>query len=194
MKLIKIFMLLLLPGWVLGQNYIPEITPRGNQFRLLLVEEGQETFPRNTVDYGLVNSETLQALAYRQIAQKKRIIASLAAQSFIQELNQDANIDSVENYVSLDYASYAVQQWQNAFNGTYEYEVIGASVDLQVTIQGSELRNAANNNLLATVTPNAINWMTVTVQGTGENIQLYDVGGYFAGRNAANQVVTLTPL
>jgi len=191
MKSILSIIAFILPLTIAAQDYTVDLIPNDDStaFTVLLNYEGEE-FPRYV---GVKTEAQILDITYNRIREMKRRQAILNAQTFQDEVNEQAILDEVEKFMVLDYQSTANAIFQNFFNGVYVYEVLGASVNVPVNIQGFEIRNANNNNLLATIAPQARNWITVTITGTGEVIQLYEVDGYFAGRNALNQVVTITP-
>jgi len=191
MKAILLIVAFILPLTIAAQDYTVELIPNDDStaFTVLLNYEGEE-YPRYV---GVRTENQILDLTYNRIREMKRRQAILNAQTFQDEVSEQAILDEVQKFMALDYQSVANTIFQNRFNGEYTYEVLGASVNIPVTITGLEIRNSNNNNLLATIAPQARNWMTVTINGSNEVIQLYEVDGYFAGRNALNQVVTITP-
>jgi len=93
--------------------------------------------------------------------------------------------------VALDYPAFAAQ-WLPTYAGNYQYQVRGTATNFPVYISGSELRRTSNNNLLATITPQAANWFVAT--NGGVPVQLYQSGNFWVGRNASGQIVTLKRL
>ena len=184
-----IFFLLLLPVLATSQNYIYEITATGGQFRVLVTDNSRESYPRDVVDYGLLDTASLVLFAYQGIEEMKAREANLQAQIFLAQLRGAQLTTAVSARTPLNYADYAAQRWAEAYDGNYLYEVRGAGQPMSVYIQGGQLRRTSNNNVLATVTAQAANWFTAT--NGGVPVQLYQYGNIWVGRNANAQIVTL---
>ncbi len=174
-----------------AQNYLFEITPTAGQFRLLVTDDSREAYPRDMTDFGLLDTAQLQLLAYQRIEQMKAREANLMAQSFLARLNAEQTAAAVDDFVSLDYPAFAAQ-WLPTYDGNYQYQVRGTATNFAVFIANGELRRTSNNNLLATITPQAANWFVAT--NGGVPVQLYQSGNFWVGRNANNQIVTLKRL
>jgi len=175
-----------------AQNYLFEITPSAGQFRLLVTDDTREAYPRDITDFGLIDTAELQLLAYQRIENAKARQSSLLASSFLAELNAEQTGGAIDDYVTLNYSAWAASQWAAAYNGNYQYQVRGTATNFAVYISGAELRRTSNNNLLATITPQAANWFTAT--NGGVPVQLYQSGNFWVGRNASGQIVTLKRL
>lgn len=174
-----------------AQNYLFEITPTAGQFRLLVTDDSREAYPRDMTDFGLLDTAQLQLLAYQRIEQMKAREASFMAQSFLARLNAEQTAGAVDDFVTLDYPTFAAQ-WLTTYAGNYQYQVRGTATNFAVFIANGELRRTSNNNLLATITPQAANWFVAT--NGGVPVQLYQSGNFWVGRNASNQIVTLKRL
>jgi len=184
-----IFLLLLLPLAATSQNYIYEITATGGRFRVLVTDNSREAYPRDIVDYGLLDTASLVLFAYQGIEEMKAREANLQAQIFLAQLRASQLTAAVSARTPLNYAAYAAQRWETAYDGNYLYEVRGVGQPMSVYIQGGQLRRTSNNNVLATVTPQAANWFTAT--NGGVPVQLYQYGNIWVGRNSNGQIVTL---
>lgn len=187
-----IFIFLFLPVMLTGQNYLFEITPTAGQFRVLITDDTKEAYPRDITDFGLLDTAGFQLFAYQRMEQAKSRQAQLMAQSFLAALNAEQTAAAVGTYVPVDYSIWAAQ-YLSTYAGNYQYRVRGTATNFPVYITAEgELRRTSNNNLLATITPNTANWMTVTAGQT--IVQLYQMGNIWVGRNASNQIVTLKKL
>lgn len=184
-----IFLFLLLPMFATGQNYLYEITPVNGTFRVLVTDNSREAYPRDLVDYGLLDTAALQLFAYNAIEEMRGREAALQGQIFLARLRAQQAEAAISTRIALDYAGYAAGRYATAYEGRYLYEVRGSVNPIAVYIEGLELRRTSNNNLLATLTPVAAGWFAAT---SGANtVQLYQVGGIWVGTNAQGQIVTL---
>lgn len=188
-----IFILSLLPVALQAQNYLFEITPTNGQFRVLITDDTKEAYPRDIVDYGLLDTANFSALAYNLIEQAKTKEASQMAQTFLAELKAEQVNQAFGAIVPLDYNAHIAAQLATAYDGQYLYEVRGTATNLQVYITGTQLRRTSNNNLLGTVTPITANWIIATPTAQA-GINLYLYGNTWVGRNSSNQIVTLKRL
>lgn len=189
MKQAIIFILLALPFFATGQNYLFEITPTNGQFRLLVTDDTREVYPRdNIVDFGLLDTATFVAVGINRIQDAKKTQANKMAQSFLSELSAQQTSEQMGAFVEINYDTWAAAQFANSYDGNYKYEVRGTGTNFNVYISGTQLRRTGNNNLLATITPHTTNWFTVA------GVEMYQLGGFFVGRNATNQIVTLKRL
>lgn len=184
-----IFFFLLLPLLATGQNYIYEITPVDNAFRVLVTDNSREAYPRDVVDYGLLDTASLRLFAYNAVEEMRSREATLQGQIFLARLRAQQASAAVSARIPLDYAGYAADRYATAYEGQYLYEVRGSVNPIAVYVTGLELRRTSNNNLLATLTPVSANWFSAT---SGANtVQLYQQGAIWVGVNAQGQIVTL---
>jgi hypothetical protein len=187
-----IFFLFLLPLALTGQNYLYEITPINGTFRVLVTDDSRESFPRDILDYGNLDTAGLRLFAYNVIEEMRNREAAQQVQIFLAQLRRSTALNSIAARIPLDYAAHMAERYANAFDGQYQYQVRGTATNFPVYIAGTELRRQSNNNLLATLTPQAGNWIRLTA---GENvINLYQFGVTWVGTNAQGQIVTLRRL
>ena len=186
-----IFLFLLLPCFVQAQNYLFEITPTNGEFRVLVTDDTKEAYPRDITDFGEVDTAALQLLAYQRIENARSRQASLMAQSFLAELNAEQTAAAIDAVVPLNYSAWINGNLAGVYDGVWQYTVRGTATNFNVVIDGAEMRRQSTNNLLATISARANNWIRATVQATSEVINLYQFGNVFVGKNAAGQIVTL---
>jgi hypothetical protein len=186
-----IFIFLLLPCFVQAQNYLFEITPTNGQFRVLVTDDTREAYPRDIRDFGTMDTATLTLLAYQRIEEARSRQAALLAQSFVAELNADQTATAIGAAIPLNYPAWINDRMAGTLDGVWQYQVRGTAVDFAVVIEGAELRRQSNNNLLATLSARANNWIRATSSATQEVVNLFQLGNAWVGRNAAGQIVTL---
>jgi hypothetical protein len=187
-----IFISLLFPVLLSGQNYLFEITPVGANFRLQITEDTREAYPRDVTDFGTIDTATLQAVAYQRIEQAWSIQGQRMTEAFLAELNAEQTENAIGQVVPLDYEAYASARFANAFDGNYQYQVRGTAVNFLVFIDGYELRRTSNNNLLGNIQPLSSNSLAITTTGaTPETVNVYQFGIFWVGRNAADEIVIL---
>jgi hypothetical protein len=184
-----IFLSLLFPLCLTGQNFIFEIVPTAGQFRVLITDDSQEAYPRPVTDYGLLDSTAVQQLAYTIIEQANNRFASLQSQTFFSQLKADQAQAAFAARVPLNYAEWIASRVN--YDGQYQYVVRGTATNFPVTITGTSLTRNSNGNQLATITPRSHNWMRLT---SGQTVvDLYQFGAVWVGRNNGN-IVTLRRL
>lgn len=171
-----LFILCLLPTLLVGQNYILDIKVRPNgKFAVQEIDDSREVFPRQEINHGVLDTATLQLLAYQLIEQARVKEANLGAQYFYAKLKAEQTIDTVELHVPLDYTAYATNRWQGVFDGNYTYFSRDGN-PINVYISGYELRRVNNNNVLLTFVPQSSNFLIATNGGASFN--MYQSGNF----------------
>lgn len=189
-----IFLLLILPVMLTGQNYLFEITPTGGLFDVEVTNDPNEAYPRSKTDFGLLDTANFQLVAYQRIADAKSKEAQRMNEALKFYLSAEQTEAAFSAHVALDYDTYANSQWLATYDGAYLYTVRGTATNFNIVISQGELRRQSNNNPLASIQAQQSGWFTVTLLATSEKVDLYQFGNVWWGKNAAGKFVTLKKL
>lgn len=194
-KSLFIFILAAAPLLVFGQNYILDINPRPNgKFAVQQIDDSRETFPRQEINHGTLDTAALQLLTYQLIEQARAQEANFGALKFYAQLKADQTRDTAAAVIVIDYNAWAAARWATAFEGQYTYFARDGNA-IPAHITGLELRRNSNNNLLLTLVPQAANFLIATTAGANPvTFNLYQSGDFWVGRKATGAIVTLKRL
>ena len=187
-KQIFLFILSAMPLLGTSQNFIFDIKNRPNgKFAVQEIDDSRETFPRSEINHGVLDTASLQLLAYQRIEEARIKEANLGQQYFFAKLKADQTRDSVAAHIQLNYNAYATTRWAGTFDGNYVYFSRDGNA-INAYIFGYELRRVNNNNVLLTFVPQASNFLIATNGGASFN--MYQSGNFWVGRKANGTVVT----
>jgi hypothetical protein len=187
-----ILIFLLLPCFVQAQNYLFEIEYVGNgNHTLEWTDDPNEAYPRKKTDFGPMDTAQLQLTVYQHLEGVLNRQAAIMARSFASQLNAEQTTEAVGAIIPLNYQAWINGNLAGVYDGVWTYRVRGTATNLPVVITGGDVRRQSDNVLIATLSARANNWLRVTVQGSGEIINLYQFGADWVGYNAAGQIVTL---
>ena len=194
-KQIFLFILAAAPLLVFGQNYILDINPKPNgKFAVQQIDDSRETFPRQEINHGNLDTAQLQLLTYQLIEQARAQEANFGALKFYAQLKADQTRDTAAVVVPIDYNAWASARWATAFEGQYTYFARDGNA-IPAHITGLELRRNSNNNLLLTLVPQAANYVIATTSGASPTtFNLYQSGDFWVGRKSNGVIVTLKRL
>jgi hypothetical protein len=186
-----IFLFLLLPCFVQAQNYTYEITPQQDgKFQIIQWDETNGTQGAPGTRW-LFDTSEFRLFTYQLIEHQRNAEASIQARAFLQDLKVMQTVEQVGQFIALDYAGWINGNLAGVYDGVWKYEVRGTATNFNVVISGVELRRQSNNNLLATLSARANNWLRVTLQATSEVINLYQFGNAWVGKRANGNFVTM---
>jgi hypothetical protein len=193
MKKVIILILFALPLLGFGQNYILEVTPKVNgKFAVRLIDDSAESFPRQEINYGSLDTSEFQLLTYQMIEQQRSKEASLGAQTFFTKLKDSQVLTTASAVIPLDYNAWAATQWATAFEGNYTYTTRDGSNAINAKIEGLQLKRVSNGNVLLELVPQAGNFMIATTTGANPvTFNLYQFGNFWVGTKPNGNLVTL---
>lgn len=192
------FFLMLLPAVLFGQkNMTYTITPHDGVLDVAIADTlGPNRFTLETI----VNLDTadIQNFVYTEAmavydGQADDLVAAKEAEIRVKKMR-----GALAGINSDDYLTW-IKAWLNTtLDGSYtyvEYSFLGGAsnitTSLSVNLSGWEIRNVGNNNLLATVQPLSSRLLEITINGSGEVIQMAQTAGNFIGSNANGNVIML---